>query len=148
MADCLLIILLVLLIILMTRSNCSYFKADKGGDAQDEQESQQMEEPVKETMVAQPRSSQVPQYKTYSDFLLNAGIEKTVMDSHRQFVDEIQHKTTGASTETVRDDDNDVNPRWGLRKTNYFDATAGADARVTSSEDPRQMYQWKPTGLL
>lgn len=78
---------------------------------------------------------------SFNDYLVNQGLEKNVIDSHRMYVDESLHSTTGASVETVRDDDNDVNPRVGLRRTNYFDTYALPDARTVHSELPHQKYR-------
>jgi hypothetical protein len=145
MTDCLLIVLLILLILHISSSHICISKRKEKQEEEEEEEDDKKE--CVESMVSAP-AKRAQSYNHYSDYLLSAGVEKSVVDSHKQFVDEIHHKTTGASTETVRDDSNDVNPRWGLRKTNYFDAVSGVDARTTSSEDPRQMYQWRPTGLI
>ena len=74
-----------------------------------------------------------------TEYILQNGIDSSVVESHREFTDETQHRTTGASVETVRDDPNDIVPWIGLRRPDYHGVFADKDARVTHSEDPRQM---------
>jgi hypothetical protein len=62
-----------------------------------------------------------------------------VQKSHKKFIGEIQHRTTGASLETVRDDRNDVNG-WVARPPMYRTrAQPGKGARVITSEIPSKM---------
>lgn len=70
------------------------------------------------------------------------GLEQSVLDSHKQFTDEAYAYAHGANaTDIIRDDPNEVNRRWGLRRVDYDTAVSGADARVVSSEDPHQVHQ-------
>lgn len=80
-----------------------------------------------------------PDY-SYDDYLVNEGLEKSVVESHNKFVDEIHHRTTGASAQSVLSGDVDVNPWVGLRRINYNAAFSQNDARTVSSESPDQMY--------
>ena len=67
-------------------------------------------------------------------------LEKDVFDSHREFTEDAYISTQGAnSTDTIRDDPNDVNPWVGLRRPDYTGAFSESDARVVSSEYPDQM---------
>lgn len=69
-------------------------------------------------------------------------LEKSVYDSHREFVEDAYVSTQGAnSTDSVRSDAQDINPRVGLRKVDYTSAFSEADARVVSSESPDQIAQ-------
>ncbi len=53
----------------------------------------------------------------YNDYLLSTGLEKGVIESHNQFVNDIQ-TTTGASAQTVLSSDVYDNPFVGLRRPN------------------------------
>jgi hypothetical protein len=69
-------------------------------------------------------------------------LEKSVFDSHREFVADAYISTQGAnSTDSVRSDSMDVNVRHGLRKIDYVSAFSESDARVVSSESPDQVAQ-------
>jgi hypothetical protein len=70
------------------------------------------------------------------------GLEQSVIDSHREFTDEAYNSATGANaTDSVRDDTNEVNVRWGLRRVDYESTFSSDDARTVSSEDPEQVQQ-------
>lgn len=70
------------------------------------------------------------------------GVEQAVVDSHREFVDEAYNSTQGANaTDVIRDDTNEVNPRWGLRRVDYTTTFSDSDARTVSSESPDQVEQ-------
>jgi hypothetical protein len=69
-------------------------------------------------------------------------LEQSVFDSHREFVQDAYVSTQGAnSTNTVRDDTNEVNKRWGLRRVDYTSVLIGDDARVVPSEYQAQVEQ-------
>lgn len=69
-------------------------------------------------------------------------LEKSVYDSHREFVEDAYISTQGAnSTDSVRSDEQNINPRVGLRKVDYTSAFSESDARVVSSESPDQVAQ-------
>lgn len=69
-------------------------------------------------------------------------LEKSVFDSHREFVEDAYISTQGAnSTDSVRSDSQDINPRVGLRKIDYTGVFSGETARVVSSESPDQIAQ-------
>ena len=53
----------------------------------------------------------------HESYLLNNGLESSVLDSHRNFVDEMQMKTTGASALSVMSHDDSIVPKWGLRRS-------------------------------
>jgi hypothetical protein len=70
------------------------------------------------------------------------GLEQSIVDSHKQFTDEAYKYAHGAnSTDVIRDDTNEVNRRWGLRRIDYESAYSGEDSRTVSSEDPSQVQQ-------
>ena len=46
----------------------------------------------------------------HSEYVKQSSLESAVFDSHNKFIDEVHHRTTGASLMTTRGDDNDVNP--------------------------------------
>lgn len=69
-------------------------------------------------------------------------LEQSVFDSHREFVEDAYVSTQGAnSTNTVRDDTNEVNKRWGLRRVDYTSVIIGDNARVIPSEYKVQVEQ-------
>jgi hypothetical protein len=76
-------------------------------------------------------------------------LEKSVFDSHREFVEDSYISTQGAnSTDSVRDDAQDINPRVGLRKIDYTSAFSESDARVVSSSAPDQLAQTTGTYVI
>jgi hypothetical protein len=69
-------------------------------------------------------------------------LENSVFDSHREFVEDAYVSTQGPnSANSVRDDTNEINKRWGLRRVDYTTIQAGDDARVVHSEYPDQIDQ-------
>lgn len=71
----------------------------------------------------------------YSQYIINAGLESSVIDSHRVFVKEINTSTSGASTETVLSHDDSVVPKWGLRRTTPYIPVSAHAREVPSSTD-------------
>jgi hypothetical protein len=57
-----------------------------------------------------------PDSGNYHEYMVSTGLEASVVKSHNDFTDEIQNKTTGASTETVFSHDDAIVPSWGLRR--------------------------------
>ena len=71
----------------------------------------------------------------------STGLEQSIVDSHREFTDEAYQYAQGAnSTDVLLDHEENVNPRWGLRRIDYS-VGSGSDARTVSSETPSQMKQ-------
>lgn len=69
-------------------------------------------------------------------------LEQSVFDSHSEFIEDAYVSTQGPnSTNSVRDDTNDINPRVGLRRIDYTSAYSQNDARTVSSEYPDQVMQ-------
>jgi hypothetical protein len=62
-----------------------------------------------------------PLYQDYNDYLLSAGLEKSVVNSHNQFVNDISntHATSGSSKMTELSGDVNDNPYVGLRRPDY-----------------------------
>jgi hypothetical protein len=53
---------------------------------------------------------------SYQSYMVNVGLDSSVIDSHKQFTSDLQSTTTGASTETVFSHSNDIVPFHGLRR--------------------------------
>jgi hypothetical protein len=69
-------------------------------------------------------------------------LEPGVYTSHKNFVEDAYVSATGANaTNVIRDDTNEINPRWGLRRVDYNTVYSGDNARIVSSEFPDQMIQ-------
>jgi hypothetical protein len=69
-------------------------------------------------------------------------LDKSVFDSHKEFVDESYSSSSGPSAANIeRDDTNEVVKRWGLRKVDYTSVYSSDDARTVSSEYPEQVEQ-------
>ena len=72
----------------------------------------------------------VPGYEDYDNFLLNVGVDEQVIKSHKEFSDEINHNSTGSSSQTVLSGDVYDNPWVGLRRPS---------TNVTVSDGARQV---------
>ncbi len=94
-----------------------------------------------EPMVAAKPKPMLSEGGSFQDFMINEGLDKSVVESHNRFTEELQQRTTGSSSHAERTDDNDINPWRGLRRTNYQGVSAAPEARVTHSEDQSQMYR-------
>ncbi len=80
-------------------------------------------------------NSVLPVMDDYNDYILSSGLEKSVIDSHNQFVSDIHHTTTGASAMSVLSGDVFDVPFVGLRRPNTRDIYVDPDARqVTTAE--------------
>ncbi len=72
----------------------------------------------------------------YNDYLLSTSLEKGVISSHKQFVDDKQHTTTGPSAMSVLSSDVFDVPFVGLRRPNTSDIYVDPEARqVPSAEE-------------
>lgn len=74
---------------------------------------------VDRSFMGSSNPTMTPVIDDYNDYLLTAGLEKSVVDSHRQFVNDIAQTTTGASAQTVLSGDIMDNPFVGLRRPDY-----------------------------
>lgn len=86
----------------------------------------------------------------YNDYLLSTGLEQGVVDSHRQFVNDIQHTTTGASSRTIFSEEPDLAPWVGLRRPNYQSVNIDPNSRQVPSVEQYQMpsnYKYDRCGL-
>jgi hypothetical protein len=84
-----------------------------------------------------PADAEVESYDPAADSL-----DKSVFDSHKEFVDESYSSSSGPSSANIeRDDTNEVVKRWGLRRTDYTSVYSSDDARTVSSEYPEQVEQ-------
>lgn len=79
----------------------------------------------------------------FKETMQRMALEPSVEKSHRRFVKDLHHRTTGASTQSVLSGDNDVNKFVGLRRVAYNTAAqASSDARTVHSEDPEEMPEY------
>lgn len=74
----------------------------------------------------------------YHEYMINTGLESSVIDSHRVFTDDIQNVTTGASVETVLSHNDELVPTWGLRRHSAY-IPISASARDVPSQTDAQM---------
>jgi hypothetical protein len=51
--------------------------------------------------------------------LASQALEKDIFSSHQEFVKDSTNWSTAAGRNVTLDHDVDINPRWGLRRTNY-----------------------------
>lgn len=91
------------------------------------------------------KSPQPQKLVPYSELIQNMALEKSVSESHKRFITDAPHRTTVSSSDTERDDPNDINPWIGLRRPKYYDNVASNQpaSRVVSSESPLQMPVYK-----
>ena len=75
----------------------------------------------------------------YNEVIQQMSIEPEVAMSHQAYSNDVGRSTSGASSNVVRSDRNDINPRVGLRTIDYHSVYASRDARTDSSESPDQM---------
>lgn len=88
--------------------------------------------------VAREYMNNTAESGAFEDYLIDAGLESTVIDSHQQFVNDIQKTTSGASVETVLAGDVDDNPWVGIRRPNY-DVKVDSSARTVPSAEQSRM---------
>lgn len=81
----------------------------------------------------QQATASLPNATNYHEYMVSTGLEPSVVASHKDFTDETQNKTTGASTETVFSHDDAIVPSWGLRRT-----SANVPINPNSREVPSQ----------
>ena len=76
-------------------------------------------------------------------------LEPGVFDSHKEFVEDAYVSTQGPNSANVeRDDAQDVNKRWGLKRVDYTSAISHDDARTVSSEYPDQLAATVPSSFV
>lgn len=75
----------------------------------------------------------------YNNTMKMMSLEPEVFDSHTSFSDQHMIANSGASMMTEMSHDEDINPRVGLRRTDYNSIYAESDARVVPSEFQNQM---------
>ena len=84
-------------------------------------------------------------YGDYNDVARYLGLERSVYDSHNQWIQDMNHTTSGASMQSERDDLGDLPVSWiGLRKPNYTDhpgIEASARQDVSFSKDQMPVYR-------
>lgn len=56
----------------------------------------------------------------YNQYMIQTGLESSVLTSHRTFTDDLQNTTTGASASTEFSHDDDEVVKWGLRRTSPY----------------------------
>jgi len=79
--------------------------------------------------------------ETYGQYVEQEALDPSVFESQRRYTTDSPHRTTVSSSDTVRDDPNDVNPWVGLRRPVYNSPFARNhdQSRIVSSEEPDQM---------
>lgn len=84
-------------------------------------------------------------YGDYNDVSRYLGLERSVYDSHNQWIQDMNHTTSGASMQSERDDLGDLPVSWiGLRRPNYTDhpgIEASARQDVSFSGDQMPVYR-------
>ena len=85
-------------------------------------------------------------YSAYGDVIKYQGLEKSVYDSHNQWIQDMNHVTSGASMQSERDDLGDLPVRWvGLRRPNFSDhpgIEASARQDVSYTKDQMPIYRF------
>ncbi len=61
-----------------------------------------------------------PDPSDYNQYIINTGIEPSVLTAHRTFTDDLQNTTVGASARSEFSHDDDIVPKWGLRRTSPY----------------------------
>lgn len=127
-----LIVIIILILVMLVwpkwrRNSCPVLKTDQFDDAEDVDEKKD--------------SVNDDGYNSYSDYVEDTALPAEVAESHARFVAESPMKVQIASSDTVRDDPNDIVPWVGLRRPFYHSnmASTQPSSRVVSSEDPSQM---------
>lgn len=80
------------------------------------------------------------EHESHQDTLLKLGVEQSVIDSHRAFVNDSGRTTTSASNQGTREYDQNPVPFVGLRRPDYS-VPVGETARVVQSEDYDRLPQ-------
>lgn len=71
---------------------------------------------TKNTQAGDFETHDQPGFDDYHEYMVSTGLESSVVDSHKIFTKDIQTTTTGASNQTVFSHDDDIVPKWGLRR--------------------------------
>jgi hypothetical protein len=107
-----------------------------------DEEMEQQNQVDEDINVVKLATNDVEDFQTEPYDPARMSLERSVFDSHRAFVNDSYVSTQGAnSTDSVRTDEQNINPRVGLRKVDYTSAFSESDARVVSSETPDQINQ-------
>lgn len=61
-----------------------------------------------------------PDEDDYSQFMIDTGLESSILASHRTFADDLQNSTVGASAATEFSHDDDIVGKWGLRRKSSY----------------------------
>lgn len=113
-----------------------------GGDAHDSYVAAQLE-----SMSDRQRRARTPleedaltTYNTNDELMRHAGLDSSVVRGHQLFLNEMPHKSTGASALSLTDHDMPANRWMGLTRPQMQIAKSDVGSRVVSSEDHRQMH--------
>ena len=71
-----------------------------------------------------------PNASDYNEFMINTGLEQSVLESHQAFAKDVNTTTSTASAATEMSHDDSIVPKWGLRR---------ATPRVYISENAREV---------
>lgn len=133
------IIILAILVFLFSDFNKkpkSKYVVMKGGCSPKSGKSYMTEvEDIKDLDAKEAESS----YENFEDYIMDNGLEKSVTESHNQYVQDLQQRTSGASVETVTSHDENINPWVGLRRPDYSSVRIDGSAREVSSQTPEQL---------
>lgn len=135
------IIILAILVFLFSDFNKkpkSKYVVMKGGHAPKPYKSYNM--PVVEN-IQDLYTKEAESYENFEDYIIGNGLEKSVTESHNQYVQDLQHRTSGASVETVTSHDENINPWVGLRRPDYSSIRIDGNAREVSSQTPEQLHE-------
>jgi hypothetical protein len=78
-------------------------------------------------------------YNDYNQVIQYEALEPEVFASQEAYATDINRSTSGASSMTIRTDNNDVVPWVGLKRPDYYDVGPGKGARTDTSEYADQM---------
>ena len=83
--------------------------------------------------------SKVVGYDNYGDAAEAMSLDQSVYASHNEFAKAANKSTAGPSALSERSDDQDIIPRVGLRKIDYYSTHSDSSARVDHSEFVQSM---------
>ena len=94
---------------------------------------------TKNTQAKNFQAHEEPLSDDYHEYMVSTGLESSIVDSHKVFTKDIQTTTTGASAQTVFSHDDDIVPKWGLRRTSPL-VPISAHAREVPSSTNEQIH--------
>jgi hypothetical protein len=80
----------------------------------------------------------------FHGYLMNTGLDPSVIKSHQDYTADLQQSTTGASTETVFSHSDDIVPYWGLRRHGPLIPIDATSREVPTLTDAQLAQTYKP----